>query len=245
MAKVQTGGLKSLEPLRPTLEHKTRHEATISNVADIVEKDNPFEDGDEKIENIRFDLRADIEKDLELDEEMKEALLEYIHDRNIQRIEEHLPVDSGEAEELAEEVREDNLDKAESGGEEVEMFSYNYVQLPYFCTATISRSTGGQNNSNLYNQLDQLGLAEPLEDDKFQLLNRHGDVVEDPEENIHEVFGDAGTNDEINAALEKYLRDNLIGMVVKFDVNNSNRGEDNEYSVVGDMVKKVEDPEAE
>lgn len=243
MAKVQTGGMKSLDPLRPTLEHKTRHEATIAEISDIFETESY--DGDDTVEKVRIDVRADIEDDLELDEELEEALLEYIHGRNVDRIAEHLPVDRDEAEDIAEEVREDNLDKAEAGGDDVEMFSYNYVQLPYFCTAKLTRSSGSQSNSNLYNQLEQLDLANPYDDDKFDLLDRNGDVVESDRDNTHEVFGDAETNEEVNEALAGYLRDNLIGAKVKFDVKNSNRGEDNEYSVVGDMIKKVADPEAE
>ena len=243
MAKVQTGGMKSLDPLRPILENKTRHEATISEISEIYETESY--DGDDTVEKLTMTVRASIEDDLEIDEDLEEALLNYIHERNVDRIADHLPVTQDEAEDLAEEVREDNLEKAESGGQDVEMFSYNYVEMPYFCTAKMTRSSGSQSNSNLYNQLEQLDLANPYDDDKFELLDRNGDVVESDREGVHDVFGDAGTNEEINEALVNYLKDNLIGAKVKFDVKNVNRGKDNEYSVVGDMIKKVADPEAE
>lgn len=243
MAKVQTGGIKRLEPLRPTFEHKTMQEATISEVSDIYEQDSY--EGDEKVEKLTLTVRASVEDDLDIDDETRDALLEYIHSRNLDRIKDHLKVSGDEAEELVEEVRENNLDKAEAAGDDVDMFSYNYVELPYFCTAKLTRSSGSQSNSNLYNQLDQLGLAEPYSDDKFELLDRHGEVVESQKEDVHEIFGDAETNDEINEALVGYLRDNLIGAKVQFQVKNANRGKDNEYSIVGDMIKKVADPEAE
>lgn len=243
MAKVQTGGMKRLDPLRPTLDHKTTYDGTVSEVSDVYTTESY--DGDGEVEKLRFDVRCDIEEDLDLDEDHEEALLEYIHERNIDRIAEHLMMSQEDAEELAEEVREENLDKAESKGDEVEMFSYNYVTVPYFCTANLTRSAGSQNNSNLYNQLDQLGLAEPVDKDKFKLLTRDGEVVEDPEENVHEIFGDAESNEEINDALVDYLRSNMTGMKIEFMSKNSNRGEDNEYTVVGDMLDKVDDPEAE
>lgn len=240
MATISPGGRKQLEDLKPTLPHKSRHEGTISDISDVVE----MEYDDDVTEKVFIAVRSDIDDDLDVDDDYREKLREYIHDRNLQRIKDHLPVSEDEAEELAEEVREDNLDKAVSGGEEVDMFSYNYVELKTMVTAKITRNSGNTQNSALYDQLDLLDLVEPYQEDKFELLNREGDVVESQRDGVHEVLGDVEGEEDTNKALVQYLKDNLLAMVVEYDVDNKNRGTDEEFSTVNEFVSVVEDPEA-
>jgi len=232
MATISPGGRKQLEDLKPTLPHKSRHEGTISDVSDVVE----MEYDDDVTEKVFIAVRSDIDNDLDVEDDYKEKLREYIHDRNLQRIKDHLPVTEDEAEELVEEVREENKDMAVSGGEDVEMFSYNYVELKTMVTAKITRNSGNTQNSALYDQLDLLDLTEPYDTDKFELLDRNGDVVESQREGVHEVLGDISGPEETNQALVGYLKDNLLGMKVSYDVDNKNRGTDEEFSTVNEFV---------
>ena len=148
-------------------------------------------------------------EELDISDEDREALVEYIEEKN------------------------DELDS------KFDDYPTEYVELRFFPTANLTRSSGSSSNSKLYNTLEKLGLAEPVDDDKFELVDRHGEDA-NPFEDV-----DFDDNDEVNEALVDYLRDNLTGMRVKFEITNTRRGTDDEYSAVGKVIDLEEDPEAE
>lgn len=111
------------------------------------------------------------------------------------------------------------------------------IELPFFVTANLTRGSTAQTSSKLYKTLKTLGLAEPYDDDKFKFCNRDRDVVK--------PFSDVDMNDNeaVNAKLAEYLRNNMIGMKVEYEIKNSNQGTDDEYSTVAKVIDKIEDLE--
>ena len=110
----------------------------------------------------------------------------------------------------------------------------NAILLKMYPNANLTRGYGSYSYSKLYETLAKLNLAEPKEDNKtaFRLLDREGNQVN--------PFEDADSNEEINNALEDYLRKNLVGMQVKYEIANSKRNTDEEYSTVSKVVRPVE-----
>ncbi|MDY6788843.1 MAG: hypothetical protein SVV03_02660 [Candidatus Nanohaloarchaea archaeon] len=114
------------------------------------------------------------------------------------------------------------------------------IELPFFLTAKITRGASSEySNSKLYDTLKKLGLAEPSGDTDVVLKDRHGEEVSpvDPED----------SNEQQNKDFANYLRENLVGMRIEYEVRNSNRDnpEKDEYSTVAKVVNLEEDPEAE
>lgn len=128
----------------------------------------------------------------------------------------------------------------EQDEERDEDVSTEYIELPFYLTAKITRGASSEySNSKLYDTLKKLGLAEPVDETDVQLKDRHGDDVtpvdpgDDPEQQ--------------NTDFVQYLRDNVVGMRVEYEVRNSNRDnpDKDEYSTVAKVVSLEEDPEAE
>lgn len=117
----------------------------------------------------------------------------------------------------------------------------NAVELVMICTAKVTPAVGeSYSASKLYETLNKLDLAEADEDGNVTLYNRDGEAV-DPFEDLDE---DA-SEEERNAAFSDYLKKNLTGMEVEYEVSNANRGSDDEYSSVGKVIGLENDPEAE
>lgn len=114
------------------------------------------------------------------------------------------------------------------------------IELPFFLTAKITRGASSEySNSKLYDTLKKLGLAEPSGDTDVVLMDRDGEEASpvDPEDG----------NEQQNEDFANYLRDNMVGMRIEYEVRNSNRDnpEKDEYSTVAKVVNLEEDPEAE
>jgi len=114
------------------------------------------------------------------------------------------------------------------------------VELIMICTAKVTPAVGeSYSESKLYGTLRKLGLAEADDDGNVTLFDRNGEAV-DPFEDVDE---DA-TESEKNAAFSDYLKKNLTGMEVEYEVSNAKKGTDEEYSSVGKVIELVDDPEA-
>lgn len=149
-----------------------------------------------------------------------------------------LDIDDDRKEDLKEYIKEEVDARHDEGYDD---FSHpeGAVELVMFPTAKITPPVESYNSSKLFDTLEHLGLAEADDDGNVQLYDRDGNEV-NPLEDVEEDDEEA-----LNQAFSNYLQDNLTGMKVEYEINNSKRGTDDEYSAVGKVVDLVEDPEAE
>lgn len=148
-----------------------------------------------------------------------------------------LDVDEDTADQLAEYV-EQEIQSREDDGYDVD-HPEDGVEVVMFPTAKVTPGTNDVNASKLFNTLRKLGLAESDESGVVTLYNRDGEVVH-PFSDL-----DDPTAEEENEAFSQYLKDNLIGMEVTYELRNAKRGSDDEYSVVNKVISKDNDPVAE
>lgn len=107
------------------------------------------------------------------------------------------------------------------------------VQFPLFCKANITRgATPEYNDSKLYETLYKLDLVEAEGDAGFQFLSKSG------EKTLPFDHVDPEDNEAVNSALEAYLEQNATGLQVEWEAKNANQGTDDEYSVIGKIVRR-------
>lgn len=180
---------------------------------------------------------SDIKKmEFKYDDEPKERLVITFR-TDIDDLEDN--VDEETREELREYIASEIQDR-EDDGLEVD-HPEDVVQLVMICTAKVTPAVGNNiSESKLYGTLRKLDLAEADDDGDVQLYDRNGNEV-----NPFEDVEDDQDDNEMNTAFAQYLKDNLTGMRVEYEISNAKRGTDDEYSSVGKVVDLVEDPEAE
>lgn len=150
-----------------------------------------------------------------------------------------LDVDDDVREELREYVNSEIKERKE---ENLEVdHPEDAVELVMICTAKITPAVGeSYSESKLFGTMRKLGLAEADSDGNVTLYDRHGEEV-DPFEDLDEE----PTAQEENAAFSSYLKQNMTGMEVTYEVSNAKKGTEDEYSSVGKVISLDNDPEAE
>lgn len=109
------------------------------------------------------------------------------------------------------------------------------VEMVMIPTAKVTPSAGDNiSESKLYGTLRKLGLAKSDSDGNVTLYNREGEEVNPLED-----------ADDANEAFASYLKQNLTGMEVTYEISNAKRGSDDEYSSVGKVVELENDPQVE
>lgn len=142
-----------------------------------------------------------------------------------------------------EETREGLRDYIEGKIEEYEEEGLEYdhpegaVESTMYPTAKVTPGTNDVNSSKLFETLKKVGLAEAGDDGDVILYDRDGNEV-DP-------FEEAEDDPQaMNDAFVDYLRANLTGMKVTYELRNVNRDSDDVYSVVNKIIELKDDPEA-
>ncbi|QLG61954.1 hypothetical protein [Halorarum salinum] len=216
-----------VEPLQFKLKHNGQYKAKIGHVSDIYPRKAWGSDNDDEKEDVLQIYTYIPVDELGLDDEKEEAVLEQVeaHREEIAAVNER-----------REEIDWDTLQQVPEG----------HIPMKMYTKASLTRSTGSYNNAKLYDTLFELGLAEGVLTDgedkgAIQLYDRDGEPI-NPFEPV-----DLDDNDAVNAALENYLRQNLLGMEVEIQLKNANRDnpEKDEYSTVKYIIGKVDDPLAE
>lgn len=149
-----------------------------------------------------------------------------------------LDVDEDTREQLREYIS-NAIEEREDEGYDVD-HPEDAVELVMFPTAKVTPGTNDVNASKLFNTLKKLGLADASENGEVTLYDRDGEPV-----NPFEDLDDDATVDEENTAFSQYLKQNLVGMKVTYEIRNAKRDTDDEYSVVNKVIEKEADPQAE
>jgi len=149
-----------------------------------------------------------------------------------------LNIDEDTQEELADYIQTE-IEAREDEGKEVD-HPEDAVEVVMFPTAKVTPGTNDVNASKLFNTLRKLGLAESDESGSVQLYDREGEEVNP----FSDLDSDATAEDE-NQAFSQYLKQNLVGMQVTYELRNAKRGSDDEYSVVNKVISKDNDPQVD
>jgi hypothetical protein len=218
MVKVgfDSGGGEFPDPIRVNLGHEMRYEGTIAEISDVQVVEDRFSDEDDATkEQYRIAFRTSFD---DLEDDLDEDTLET----------------------LREEVQSAREERVDEFGEDKVSYPEEGVELVMFPTAIVTPPVPPHGTpSKLFETLRKVGIADVDDQDEVVFYNRDGDEV-DPFADLSDP-----SDEDLNAAFTQYLRNNLTGMKVKYEVSNTKRGTDDEYSAVGKVIGKVADPLAD